>query len=165
MAEKLGLLNQWLFGDWAERAAINRNAETLSTVESSLGDLREVVASQANEILQLRTMIMGIVGTLHAKGVVDAVELEEAVQAAWAQLSPPPPEPKQASTDPYRGMPREPSAEQIEAAQALLAQAQKHHFSKQFQQARAIYSEIVERYGDTKQATVARQQIENLRNA
>jgi TolA-binding protein len=62
-------------------------------------------------------------------------------------------------------MPREPSAEEIEAAQTLLAQAQKHHFSKQFQEARAIYKQIVERYGDTKQATVARQQIENLRNA
>ena len=39
------------------------------------------------------------------------------------------------------------------------------YISKQFQEARAIYKQIVERYGDTKQATVARQQIENLRNA
>ena len=31
MAEKLGLLNQWLFGDWAERATIKRNADMLSS--------------------------------------------------------------------------------------------------------------------------------------
>lgn len=165
MAEKLGLLNQWLFGDWAERATINRNAEALSSVEANLGDLRKVVERQAKEILQLRAMFMGVVEVLHEKAVVDDVELERAVQAAWAKLSPPPPEPKPASTDPYRGTPGEPSASDIEAAKALLATAQKHHFSRQFQEARAIYQQIVERYSDTKQATVARQQLENLRNA
>jgi hypothetical protein len=165
MAEKLGLLNQWLLGDWAERAAINRNAETLSTVEANLGDLRKLVERQAKELLQLRAMFMGIVEVLQAKSDVDEAELERAVQAAWVKLSPPPPEPKPASTDPYRGIPREPSAEENEAANAMLATAQKYHFSKQFKEARAIYQQIVEQHGDTKQGAVARQQLDNLRNA
>lgn len=120
MAEKLGLLNQWLFGDWAERATINRNAEALSSVEANLGDLRKVMERHAKEILQLRAMLMGVVEVLHEKAVVDDAELERAVQAAWAKLSPPPPEPKPASTDPYRGTPGEPSEADIEAAKALL---------------------------------------------
>lgn len=165
MAKRLGLLDQWLFGNWAERETINRNAETLSTVEANLGDLRSVVERQAREILQLRAMFMGLVEALHEKAAVDDGELERAVQAAWIKLSPPPPEAKPASTDPYRGMPGEPSAEDIEAAKALLATAQKYHFSRQFQEARAIYEQIVEQHGDTKQAMVARQQLQNLRNA
>lgn len=165
MAEKLGLMNQWLFGNWAERATINRNAEALSSVEANLGDLRNIVERQAKEILQLRTMFVALVDVLHERAVVDEAEIERAVQEAWAKVSPPPPEPKPASTDPYRGTPGEPSAAETEAAKALLATAQKHHFSRQFQEARAIYQQIVEQYGDTKQASVARQQLENLRNA
>jgi hypothetical protein len=47
-------------------------------------------------------------------------------------------------------------------AQALLTTAHDHHFSKRFQDARVIYQQIVEQHGATKQATVARQQLENL---
>ena len=44
----------------------------------------------------------------------------------------------------------------------LLADAQKHHFGKRFDEARAIYQQIIERYADTKQAATAQQQLENL---
>jgi hypothetical protein len=164
MAEKLGLLNQWLFGNWAERETINRNAEELATVGADVTALRAVVQRQAQEILQLRAMFMGLVELLHEKTSFEDAELERAVKAAWTALAPPPPQ-SQPTTDPYRGMPNEPSTEQIAAAKTLLASAQKLHFSKQFQEARTIYQQIVDQYGDTKQATIARQQLENLRKA
>jgi hypothetical protein len=56
-----------------------------------------------------------------------------------------------------------PTADDIEAAKALLATAQKHHFAKRFADARELYTQIVDRFGATKQAATARQQIENLR--
>lgn len=68
MADKLGLLNQWMFGNWAERDTINRNAETLSNVETTVADLRKLVERQAKEITQLRAMFMGMVEVLHRKG-------------------------------------------------------------------------------------------------
>lgn len=51
-----------------------------------------------------------------------------------------------------------------EAAKALLRTAQDHHFAKQFAEARQRYTDLVTQFPDTKQATVARQQLENLRN-
>jgi TolA-binding protein len=51
-----------------------------------------------------------------------------------------------------------------EAAKALLRAAQDHHFAKQFAEARQRYTDLVTQFPDTKQATVARQQLENLRN-
>lgn len=165
MAEKLGLLNQWLFGQWADRATINRNAEELSAVGADLDALRAVVQRQAQEIVQLRAMFLGMVEVLREKVQLDEAELERAVKAALAALSPPPPEPKQPS-DPYRGIAAgDPSAEDVAAAKALLADAQKHHFGKRFDEARAIYQQIIERYADTKQAVTARQQLDNLKKA
>jgi hypothetical protein len=68
------------------------------------------------------------------------------------------------STDPYRGIPTtDPRDEDVAAAKALLAVAQDHHFSRRFQEARAVYQQIVDSHGDTKQAATARQQLENLR--
>lgn len=165
MAEKLGLLNHFVFGEWGQRDAINRNAETLETVEARLDDLRKLVARQASEIMQLRAMFTGLVHVLRDKPGLDESELARAVEAAWLELCPPPPEPKPAPTDPYRGLPGEPSAASIEAAKALLAKAQDHHFSFRFAEAKAIYQQIVEQHADTKQAAVARQQIANLRDA
>jgi hypothetical protein len=164
MARKLGLLNQWLFGDWAERAAINRNAEDLSAVESQLRDLRTVVQRQSDEIQRLRAMFLGLAELLREKAPFADADLERVVHAAWTELTAPPPPPP-TMTDPYRGTPNEPSDEDIEAAKALLASAQDHHFSKRFEEARGIYQQIVDRYGGTKQAATARQQLENLRNA
>lgn len=46
-----------------------------------------------------------------------------------------------------------------------MKQAQDHQFNRQFEEARAIYQQVFERYGNTKQAVVARQQLDNLRNA
>lgn len=164
MAEKLGILNQMLFGHWAERSAINRNADELSAVESNLGELRTLVQRQAQEILQLRAMFMGVVEVLHSKAPFDDAELESAVDAAWTKLSAPPPKP-QPSTDPYRNSPTDPATADVDAAKALLASAQDHHFSQRFQEARAIYQQVIERYANTKQAATARQQLENLRKA
>ncbi len=166
MAEKLGLVSQWFLGDFAERATINRNAETLSTVEANVAELRQRAQQQDTEILQLRVMVMGLVQLLQTKAVIADTELERVVEEAWTKLRPPQPEPNRAATDPYRNTPAgEPSAEEIAAAKALLAEAQDHHFSKRFQAAKAVYQQIVERYGETKQAAVARQQIDNLRKA
>lgn len=142
----------------------------LSNVEATVADLRSVVERQAKEIMQLRAMFMGLVDVLHEKALVDDAALETAVKAAWTKLSPPPPEPKPASTSPYRGTQGGPSADEVEAAEiaaakALLAKAQEHHFSRQFQEARSIYQQIIEQHGNTKQAVVARQQLENLRKA
>lgn len=164
MATKLGFFNQWFFGEWADRAAINRNAEELSLVESNVDDLKKIVKRQAEDILRLRAMFMGVVEVLHAKVQFDDAELEAAVQAAWTSLNPPPPPPPQAMTDPYRGtVAGDPLSADVDAAKAMLARAQDHHFNRQFDEARALYRQIVEQYAATKQATVARQQLENLK--
>ena len=57
----------------------------------------------------------------------------------------------------------EASPSEADAAKALLAEAEDYHFSKRFGEARAIYQQIIDRHGTTKQASVARQQLENLR--
>lgn len=59
----------------------------------------------------------------------------------------------------------EPTPETVTAAKALICIAEQHHFSKRFADARATYAQIVEKYGNTKQAIVAKQQLENLRGA
>ena len=165
MADKLGILDQMLFGKWADRSAINRNAEALSSVESDLGELRKVLKQQAEEILRLRAMFLGLAEVVQAKTAFADVELEQAVDAAWAKLSPPPPT-AQPSTDPYRGTPGgEPSPADVDAAKALLATAQNHHFSQRFSEARTIYQQIVDAYPTTKQAATAKQQLANLRKA
>src|SRR3569623_922088 len=165
MAEKLGILNQMLFGKWADRSAINRNADSLASVEGDLGELRKLVQRQAHEILQLRAMFMGVVEVLHAKTPFDDADLELAVDAAWQKLNPPAPEAVQGATDPYRGTPVDVPAADVEAAKALLASAQQHHFSQRFAEARTIYQQIVDQYGNTKQAATAAQQLANLRRA
>jgi hypothetical protein len=165
MAEKLGILNQMLFGNWAERSAINRNAEDLSAVEADVGELRKAVQRQAQELLHLRALFMGVVEILHEKAPFDDAELERAVNAALIKLTPPPKEPPKAATDPYRGTPVDPPTAAVDAAKALLAQAQQHHFSQRFPEARAVYQQIVDQYANTKQAATARQQLENLRKA
>jgi hypothetical protein len=167
MADKLGIFDQMLFGKWADRAAINRNAEELSNVEAGMDEMRKLVQRQGQEILRLRAMLMGVVEVLHAKAPFDDAELEHAVEAAWTKLSPPPPAPPTSPTagDPYRGAAGDPAAGDVDAAKALLVSAQSHHFSQRFAEAKAVYQQIVERYGNTKQAATARQQLENLRKA
>ena len=167
MAEKLGLFNQLLFGNLAERATINSNAEELSLVGSDLNELRKVAQRQAEEMLQLRAMVMGMIDVLQQKSMIDPVQLEDAMEAAWSKLKPPPVQPSQppAAGEPYRGTASEPSHTDVDAAKALLAAAQDHHFSRRFPEARAVYQQIVDQYGTTKQATTARDQLKNLRNA
>jgi TolA-binding protein len=165
MAEKLGILDQMLFGKWADRAAINRNAEHLSNVAEGIDELRKVVQLQGDEILRLRAMFLGVVEVLHAKAPFDDAELERAVEAAWNKLKPPPPKQPSTAADPYRGTPGDASAADTDAAKGLLATAQSHHFSQRFADAKALYQQIVDQYGNTKQAATARQQLENLRKA
>jgi hypothetical protein len=163
MAQKLSFFGQWMWGNWAERDVINNNAETLETIESKMSDLQSTVARQTQEIARLRAMIAGLVDVLQTKVSFDDAELESAANAAWTQLQPPP---TKQSGDPYRGLPQaaeEPTAEEIEAAKQLLRVAQDHHFAKQFETARSVYTEIIDRYGATKEAGVARQQLANLR--
>jgi hypothetical protein len=104
MAQKLSL---WRDQKWAAYEAINRNSEDLDTVELSVRGLQTIMQRQAQEILRLRAMIMGIVEVIHAKAPFDDAELEAAVQAAWVQLTSPPSASPAASTasDPYRGTP------------------------------------------------------------
>ena len=117
MAYKLGLFDQLFGGEWADRRAINRNAEDLSYVEADVSFLQAAVQRQGQEILRqgeellrLRAMLMGVVEVLHTRAPFDDAELERAVQAAWMQLTappppPPPPPPASSMTDPYRGIP------------------------------------------------------------
>jgi hypothetical protein len=164
MAQKLGALTQWLLGDWAERGAINRNADELSLVEADLSTLRSVVQQQAREILRLRVTCIAIIEVLHQKAAFDDAELGLAMQGALSELTTPPMHARPVT--PYRGaVPSEPSPADVDAAKALLAAAQDHHFNKRFAEARAIYQQIVDQHGDTKQGRIAREQLENLRNA
>lgn len=164
MAQKLGFFSQWMWGNWAERDVINKNADALESVDAKVTALQSTIARQTQEIIQLRAMVTGLANVLQTKVALDDSELEAAVTAAWQQLNPPPPAPPVPS-DPYRGMPGEvePTPEEIEAAKKLFREAQDHHFAKRFDEASAIYKDIVDRYGATKQAASARQQLANLR--
>lgn len=112
MAQKVGSLDSWLVGAWADRTVINQNADDLANVEASVGSLQATVKRQGQEILWLRAVLSGLVEVLHEKSPFDSAELERAVQAAWNQLTTPSPAPSPAAsmTDPYRGTPAEPTA-------------------------------------------------------
>lgn len=161
MAQKLDFFQQWLGGEWADRNAINRNAEDLENVEQDVTKLRDVTKRQAEEILQLRAMVGSLVEILAAKDVVDPVELEGKVKLALKELMPPPKAPKGA---PYRETTDHQVPAEVEAAKKLMAIAQDHHFAKRFAEARATYQQVVDYYAATKQADVARQQLENLKH-
>lgn len=119
-------------------------------------------------------MILGLADVLGQHHGFDRFRFERAVKAAQLELAPPSPEPpprfkkkpeQAAPTDPYRNAPvRDPDAEDTEAATALLRTAEQHHFHKRFGEARAVYHDIVDRFGNTKPAAIARQQLENLRD-
>lgn len=101
MAQRLGFFDQWAFGEWADRNAINRNADDLSMVEASVEGMQAQIARQQKELLQLRAMLMGVVEVLHAKAPFDDAELDAAVAAAHAQLTAPrPPVPHPGRTPP-----------------------------------------------------------------
>ncbi|MBX3158144.1 MAG: hypothetical protein KF773_19400 [Deltaproteobacteria bacterium] len=167
MAEKVSLFQQWLWGDWADRDIINRNADALEDVELTVGALKKAVARQSEDILRLRTTVSVLLRTLAVHAKITESELEIAIGEEWAKVVPPPKEPpsRKAATDPYRGLPadEEPTPADIEAAKALMRIAEGHHFEKQFAQAREVYQDIVDRYGATKQAAAAARQLENLR--
>lgn len=151
-----------MFGEWADRSAINRNAEDLSLVEADLTKLRAAVQQQGQEIVQLRALLAGLIDVLQTRISLDDAELEHAVREAMTELQPP--AKPAAGGSPYRDGGAAPPADDP-AAKVLLAKAQDLHFSKRFDEAREVYKQIVEQYGDTKQAVAARQQVENLKNA
>ena len=167
MAQKLGFMQQWWGGTWADRDAINQNAETLESVEANVTELQRLVSRQAQEILRLRATITGIVEVLHDKVALDDADLERAVNTAWEHLSPPASAAPATSTTPYRdgATSTEPTPDDIAAATKLIRTAEGHHFGKRFADARAAYQEVIDRYGTTKQATIARQQLKNLQAA
>jgi hypothetical protein len=109
MAQQLGIFDQWFGGEWADRQAINRNAYELDYVQADVTSLQQALRKQANEILYLRAMFMGVVEVLHAKAPFDDAELAAAVDRAWGRLNRPPPPPASvtagAAVDPYRGTP------------------------------------------------------------
>jgi hypothetical protein len=112
MAQKVRWLDGWLLGnEWADRRVINQNADELAHVEGGMAQLGAIVKRQRQEILWLRAVLSGLVEVLHARAPFDGDELEGAVQAAWNQLTAPPPAPAPAPTmtDPYRGTPAEPT--------------------------------------------------------
>jgi hypothetical protein len=165
MATKVWIASQWLGGGSADQHAINQNAKILESVEVSLSSLQATVARQAQEILRLQAMIAGLVDVLQFKVPFDADELDRAANDAWNQLAPPAAAPA-APTDPYRNQPTsDTTTEDVAAAKALLRVAEEHHFAKRFADARVTYQEVIDRFGNTKQASVARQQIENLRGS
>jgi hypothetical protein len=112
MAQKVSLLDYWLLGAWADRTAINRNAEDLADVEVSVSSLKAAVLRQGQEILWLRAVLAGLIEVLQKTSSLDNAELERSVQTVWNQLTAPPPlsPPAPTTTDPYRGTPAEPTA-------------------------------------------------------
>ena len=94
-------------------------------------------------------------------GSTTSRDLDQEVKIAYEQLRPPAPV-RSMATDPYRGLPLDERVDDSEAKQ-LLKQAQDHHYSKEFAEARAIYQDIVERFPRSKQAVTADQQIKNLK--
>ena len=149
-----------LWGHWAERSVINRNATSLETVEGQVAALRDTIEKQNDEIVRLRAMIVGLAEVVKGVAPFDGADRERAVKDAYLQLAPAPPV---TGTDPYRGIPPD-GSEDSPVAQELLAKAQKLHYSKQFKEAKAIYQQLVAQHGDTKQAAIAKTQLDNLRS-
>ena len=89
MADKVGLFGQMLWGQWAERAAINRNATSLETVEGQVADLRSTIEKQNDEIIRLRAMSVGLAEAVKGVAPFDGADLERAVKDAYLQLVPP----------------------------------------------------------------------------
>jgi hypothetical protein len=159
-----GFFGSWLF---REQEAIDHNAEELTAVEGNLAELQRTVARQAQDILRLRAMLAGLVEVLHDQVKLDPGAVELATNAALERLSPPKKKQRRSplSGDPYREASGEgPMPEDIAEAKKILHVAEEHHFAKRFGEAREAYQEVVEEYGDTKEAAVARQQIENLKD-
>jgi hypothetical protein len=166
MAQKLGFFRQMLGGDHAERHAINANADALESIESRVDVLHETVFQQQKEILQLRATLMGLAELLQSKVPYEDAELESRVRTAWDELAPPKAA-RKAAVDPYRDTPvtGDPTPAETDAAKQLLKVAEGHHFAKRFAEAKVAYQEVITKYASTKQASTARQQLDNLRSS
>jgi hypothetical protein len=85
---QIGLFDQWWGGAWADRNAINQNANELAALEGNTQMLQDLVRRQAQDILRMRAMFAGLVQVLEAKNLVAESELQAAIQATWEQLDP-----------------------------------------------------------------------------
>lgn len=109
---QVGFFDQWFFGAWADRRAINETSNELYAVEGNVQQLNQIVAQQRKELLQLRALVLGLVEVMHRKAPFDEAELQKEVEVAYDRLLRPPPPPPMppanpyaAGGDPYRGTP------------------------------------------------------------
>ena len=84
---------EFLEGVWgsSERAAIQVNAKVLERVENQVRELEAQVARQHDELVDLRSMILGLGAMLRHKVPYDVGELDREVKIALETLVPPPP--------------------------------------------------------------------------
>jgi hypothetical protein len=80
--------DQWFAGGYADRQAINQNADELATVEGQTQMIGRVVQSHADDILRMRAMFAGLVKVLEARGLVVEDELQAAIGTMWMQMNP-----------------------------------------------------------------------------
>jgi hypothetical protein len=99
MTERVSRWDAFFGNQYADRQAINQNADELDTVQTEIEKLNKLVHRQADDLLLMRAFVIGIVEVLHAKAPFDQAELDAAVSEAYAQLTAPPP------VDPNANMP------------------------------------------------------------
>jgi hypothetical protein len=101
MAQRLGRFDQWVSGEWADRRAINRNADELDAVAIDVSQLQTTIRRQGEELLALRAYVIGLIEVMRVKAPFDDAELDAAVSEAYAEITAPPP-----PLDPRVNMPK-----------------------------------------------------------
>jgi hypothetical protein len=79
-----------MMGDWADRDAINRNADELADVEQQQWTLQQTIDKQRGEIIQLRAMVMAVMEILVAANIADNETIQATAQRAYDALVPRP---------------------------------------------------------------------------
>jgi hypothetical protein len=87
--------------DFHARRAINDHADEIDAVETEVETLQRLVKQQADELLMLRALLVGLVEVMRSKGSIDEAELDAQVSKVWEQLTAPPP-----PVDPNANMPK-----------------------------------------------------------
>ena len=107
-------------------------------------------------------VLIGLVGFAGSAMFGELARLRDRIERIELTRGASPPEPVHHAAP--AEAPAEPRLDDADA-KAVLQDAQDHHFSQRFPEARVLYADLVARYPDTKQAVVAQQQLENLRRA